>query len=117
MRSCIGTLIVSLMAWGCTTTDEDSRTTGAQGRAEILVDTAQLQLFDITHVTVEAGGAPQDLLLNSATGTFDGTLLLPVGTQSLVARAFAGQAQVAASNPTPVTVTQGVVTRVTLRLL
>jgi hypothetical protein len=117
MRSCICTLIISLMAWGCTTADEDSPTTGAQGRAEIRVDTAQLQSFDITHVTVDAGGASQDLSLNPTTGTFDGTLILPAGPQSLVARAFAGEAQVAASNPTPVTVAEGVVTRVTLRIL
>lgn len=119
MRSCICTLIAGLVAWGCTTTHQDSLTADTQGVTEIRIDAAPLLAFNITHVTVavQAAGVQQDLVSNPATGTFDGTLLLPVGPQDLVARAFSNETQVAESHPTSIVVEAGVVTRVTLRLL
>src|SRR5512140_191741 len=119
MRSCICTLIAGLMTWGCATAHDDSLTADTQGVTEIRIDAAPLQAFNITHVTVEApaAGMQQDLVSNPATGTFDGTLLLPAGPEDLVARAFSNETEVAESHPTSVFVSAGIVTRVTLRLL
>jgi hypothetical protein len=66
---------------------------------------------------VEGGGQSQDLVLNYATNTYDGTMILPVGPQSLVARAFAGTTLVGASNPTGVTIEPGQVLHVEMRIL
>lgn len=119
MRSCICTLIAGLMVWGCATSHDDSLTADTQGVTEIRIDAAPLQAFNITRVTVavQAAGVQQDLVSNPATGTFDGTLLLPVGPQDLVARAFSDETEVAESHPTSIVVITGIVTRVTLRLL
>jgi len=107
------------MAWGCATAHDDSLTADTQGVTEIRIDATPLRAFNITHVTVEApaAGMQQVLVSNPATGTFDGTLLLPAGPEDLVARAFSDQTLVAESHPTSIVVTAGVVTRVSLRLL
>src|SRR5262249_37447330 len=67
--------------------------------------------------TLAAAGQSQDLVQNFTTGTFDGTLILPAGTQSLVASAFSGDTLVGQSQPVSVDVQPGVVTRVTVRIL
>lgn len=117
MRACIRTLIINLVAIGCATTNVDPPTTETQGIAEIRVDATQLLASSVTHVTVEAAGQLQDLVLNPFTSTFDGTLILPTGPKPLVARAFSGETQVGVSHPTSVDVQPGIVTRVTLRIL
>ena len=89
----------------------------AQGLTEIRIDARSLLDAGITRVTLEAGAQAEDLVLNPATGTYDGTLLLPAGPRSLVARAFAGAALVGASNPSVVDVQSGLVTRVVMRIL
>jgi hypothetical protein len=103
--------IVSLLAVGCGNGD------GIRGMAEIRVHALQLSAGNITRVTVEAGGLSQDLTRNPTTGLFNGTLLLPVGTYDLVARAYVDANLVGQSNPTPMEIQAGIVTRVTLRIL
>jgi hypothetical protein len=66
---------------------------------------------------VESGTQSQDLMLNPATGTFDGTLTLPPGMQILVARAFSNDTLVGQSPPTPVDIQAGTVTVVMIRIL
>ncbi|HEU4727243.1 MAG TPA: hypothetical protein VFT22_05130 [Kofleriaceae bacterium] len=102
---------------GCTTDHTDTIDTDRQGLAEVHVDASQLLAVGITRLTVEAAGLTQDLELNPFTGTFDGTLFLPAGPQSLVARAFAGEALVGQSQPVSVDVQPGVVVRVIVRIL
>jgi hypothetical protein len=107
--------ITTVLAMSCMAGNPETPTTIDQGLAEIRVDAAAFA--DITHVTVEAAGASQDLTLNQDTGTFDGTLFLPAGTQRLVARAFAGDRLIGLSPPTPVEVTAGLVTRIVVKIL
>lgn len=109
-------LVLGLAIIGCTAQPEPLATT-EQGVAEVRVDTGLLLAFSITRVSVEAAGQSQDLALNPATGTFDGTMFLPSGTQPLVARAFSGETQVGASRETPVEVRPGEVVRATVRIL
>lgn len=117
VRACICTLIISVLAVGCITGHPDVLGTDRRGVAELRVDAGPLLAASITRVTIEAADQTQDLALNPATGTFDGTLFLPAGTQSLVARAFAGDMLVGQSQPTAVAVTAGAITRVLLRIL
>lgn len=115
MRAWIGNLIVAVVMVGCTTTNTELGT-DHQG-VELHVDTKPFLTVPITRVSVEAAGQTQDLAFNPATGTFDGTLFLPAGMQSVVARAFGGDLLVGQSQPTPVQVTPGTITRVLLRIL
>jgi hypothetical protein len=117
MRLCTYVLSVCVFAIGCTTTHPDMLGTASQGVAELRVDAASLVAADVTRVTVETGGLTEELLLNPATGTFDGALFLPAGPQDVVARAFSDQALIGASNPTSVIVQVSAVTRVTLRII
>src|SRR5262249_43645061 len=109
VRACVCNLIVAVMMVGCTTTNTELDT-DHQG-IELHVDPRPFLTVPITRVSVEAAGQTQDLALNPATGTFDGTLFLPAGMQSLVARAFGGDMLVGQSQPTPVQVTPGTITR------
>jgi len=88
MRGYAGSMIACLMVVGCATTKPSSRAE-AYGRAELHVDLAT-SFFDITRVTIEAAGASHDLVKSSFDLTFDGTIALPPGMQTLVAHAFAG---------------------------
>lgn len=115
MRACLCNLIVAVLMVGCTTTNTELDT-DHQG-IELHVDPKPFLTVPIVRVSIEAAGQTQDLALNPATGTFDGTLFLPAGMQSLVARAFGGDMLVGQSQPTPVEVTSGAVTRVLLRIL
>src|ERR1051325_6321169 len=115
MRACLCNLIVAVLMVGCTTTNPELDT-DHQG-VELHVDTKPFLTGPITRVSVEAAGQTQDLVFNPATQTFDGTLFLPAGMQSLVARAFGGDMLVGQSQPTPVQVTPGTITRVLLRIL
>jgi hypothetical protein len=115
MRACLCNLIVAVLMVGCTTTNPELDT-DHQG-VELHVDTKPFLTGPITRVSVEAAGQTQDLVFNHATQTFDGTLFLPAGMQSLVARAFGGDMLVGQSQPTPVQVTPGTITRVLLRIL
>lgn len=113
-------LALSLLAIGCTTQDGDPADDVGmheQGLTEVRIDARALLNVGITQVTLEAGGQSEDLVLNASTGTFDGSLFLPAGPQSLVARAFAGATLVGASNPTQVDIQSGQVTRVVMRIL
>lgn len=119
LRLCTCALL-STLTIGCVTTAEDPADdvgTIDQGLTEIRIDARSLLAANITRVTLEAGGQAADLTLNLATGTYDGSLILPIGTQSLVAKAFAGADLVGASNPIAVTIATGQVTRVELRIL
>lgn len=115
MRACLCNLIVAVLMVGCTTTNTELDT-DHQG-IELHVDPKPFLTVPIVRVSIEAAGQTQDLALNPATGTFDGTLFLPAGMQSLVARAFGGDMLVGQSQPTPVQVTPGTITRVLLRIL
>jgi len=117
MRACAGTVIIAVLTVGCATERSDMLATDHQGLAELRVDATPLLAAGITRVTVEAAGFSQDLALRQGTGTFDGTLILPSGPQSLVARAFAGEALVGQSQPTSVEIQPAVVTRVLIRIL
>lgn len=111
MRFWIFGSIVSAIAVGCATTGEPPTTTDRQGIAEVHVDAAQLFAAGITRVTLAAAGQPEELTFNPATGTFDGSLILPSGAQTLVASAFSGDTLVGQSQPTSVDVQSGAVTR------
>lgn len=119
MRTLLSSLIIAAIAAGCATDHPAPEETGAagRGRAELHVDAHALSAFGVTRVAVAAGDVTQDLTLDASTGTFDGALVLAPGTQSLVASAFAGDTLVGQSQPTPVTVQVGVVTRVLLHIL
>ena len=97
--------------------DPDDGGAAHQGRTEFRIDARALLDANITQVNVESGGQSQDLVLNYGTNTYDGTMLLPAGPQSLVARAFSGSTLVGASNPTGVTVQAGQVLHVDMRIL
>jgi hypothetical protein len=115
MRSCLQSLYL-VIALGCNS-HPDSLATDRQGVAELRIDASPLFASNITHVTVEAAGQTADLVSNPATGTFDGTLLVPAGSQSFVARAFSDQTLVGQSAPTSAEVQAGAVTRVIIRIL
>lgn len=117
VRACICILILSVSAVGCMTGHPDVLGIDRQGVAELHVDAGPLLAAGITRVTIEATDQTQDLPLNPATGTFDGLLFLPAGTQSLIARAFGGDMEVGESQPTAVQVTPGTTTRVLLRII
>lgn len=85
--------------------------------AELRIDASQLIASDITRVTMVAERSGTDLELNPVTGTFDGALILTIGTHTIVARAFAGDTLVGESRPTPVVIQLGVVTRVQIKIL
>ena len=99
------------------TTNHTETGSDQQGIAELHVDAHSLIASEVTRVTVNTGGQTTDLTFNPRTGTFDAELLLTAGTQTLTAQAFAGDTLVGASNPTPVVVTDGAITRVVLRIL
>jgi hypothetical protein len=88
-----------------------------QGLTEISLDARALLDAGITRVTLEASGQSQDLTLNQSTNTYDGALLLPAGSHSLRAQAYAGTQLVGASNPMNVEVQTGQVLRVLMRIL
>lgn len=113
----ISALVVAILTIGCATNHTESQGVDQQGLAELHIDAQSLIAANVTRVTVASDGQTQDLALNPATGTFDGALLLPSGTQSLVASAFSGDTLVGQSQPTPVVVQIGIVTRVILRIL
>jgi hypothetical protein len=117
MRVWICRLIVSVIMVGCAAAGDESLTTGNQGLAELRVDAAPLLAAGITRVTVDGAGQSQELVLNPATGTFDGVLFLPSGPQTLVASAFSGDTLVGRSRPTAVEVAAGAVTRIVIRIL
>ncbi|HWO19858.1 MAG TPA: hypothetical protein VNO30_13825 [Kofleriaceae bacterium] len=119
MRLCTYALLLSLLATACTLDGDPADDVGAidQGITELRIDARALLDAGITQVTLQAGGLSQDLVQNPATGTYDGTLLLPSGPQSLVARAYAGTTLVGASNPTAVNVLPNQVTRIVMRIL
>lgn len=112
----ISNLIVAVLMVGCATANTQPGNDHL-GVAELHVDARPLLTVPITRVSVEFGGQTQDLVLNFNTGTFDGVLFLPAGTQSLVARAFGNDLLVGQSQPATVQVTPGVTTRVLLRIL
>jgi hypothetical protein len=117
MRAGICSVIASVIAVGCATAGHETTVTDRQGLAELQVDAAPLLAAGITRVTVDGAGRSQELALNFATGTYDGTIFLPSGSQSLVASAFASDTLVAQSRPTPVEVQPGAITRVVIRIL
>jgi hypothetical protein len=120
MRLCTYALLLSLLTIGCVAGDGDPADdvgTAEQGLTEIRIDARALLAVGITQVSLEASGQSQDLVLNPATGTYDGTLILPAGAHSLLARAFADGTLVGASNPIAVTVQSGQVTRVVMHIL
>lgn len=107
-------MMLSVMVVACATRAPDRDHAGV---AEVQIDTRALSASGVTRVTVDAAGQTQDLSFSAATGTFDGALVLPPGTQSLVATAFVDDMLVGRSNPTPVIIQTGAVTRVVLRIL
>lgn len=118
LRTCA--LLLSLLTIGCMDPagdPADEVATSEQGLTEIRIDADALLAAGITQVTLASGAQSKELVLNPATGTYDGTLILPAGPQSVVARAFAGMTLVGASNPTEVNVEADKVTRVMLRIL
>src|ERR1044071_1269147 len=115
MRACLRSLWIVMFALGCTG-HPDAREAD-RGVAELRIDASPLLASNVTRVTVEAAGQTADLVSNATTGTFDGTLLVPAGSQSFVARAFSDQTLVGQSAPTPAVVQVGAVTRIVIRIL
>lgn len=116
MRASLCNLIVAVLMVGCATTNTGPDT-DQLGVAELHVDARPNLTVPITRVSVEVAGKTQDLPFNVNTGTFDGVVFLPAGSQTLVARAFGGDLLVGQSQPTSVQVMPGVTTRVLLRIL
>jgi hypothetical protein len=111
-------VLVFVGAAGCAAGEDDALSSARQGIAEVRLDPRALGLSELTRVTIESDrGEVQELPRNPVTGTFDGTVFLQAGAQTLVARAFASAELVGVSNPTPVVIDAGVVTRVVLRIL
>jgi len=117
MRACTVLFSVCLLVVGCATSPSEPVSAQAQGITEVRVTAAQALVGDITRFTVEGGGVTQDLILNPTTGTFDAALILPVGAQTVIARAFAGDTLAGASSASTVDVQPGAVTRLTLRII
>jgi hypothetical protein len=115
MRACLRSLWIVMFALGCTGHPEVRE--ADQGVAELRIDASPLLASNVTRVTVETAGQTADLVSNAMTGTFDGTLLVPAGSHSFVARAFSDQTLVGQSAPTPAVVQVGAVTRVVIRIL
>jgi len=113
MRARIYMTMIAVLV-GCTTT-EPTTTTDEQGVAELRIDAALIP--GVSRVSVTSDGVSQDLPLNDATGTFDGTLFLSSGSHSLVARAFSDAALVGQSAPVSVGISPAAITRVVLRVL
>lgn len=109
-------LSIIMLAFGCGG-HPDSLATDRQGIAELRIDPSPLFASNITHVTVEVAEQTADLVSNPATGTFDGTLFVPAGPQSFVARAFSDQTLIGQSAPITADVQVGAVTRVIIRIL
>ena len=114
MRAISGSMIACLVVAGCAATDPSLPE--AYGRAELRVDLAT-SFSEITRVTIEAAGESHDLVKSSLDLTFGGTIGLPPGMQLLVAHAFAGDQPVGDSNPTPVDIETGALSRVSLFIL
>jgi hypothetical protein len=117
MKRSVCVLTIASLIVGCMTSNTGIPSVSEQGLVELRIDVTQFLVNDITHVTVETGGEPQDLLLNPTTGTFDGSMFLSPGTKSLVARVFSNETLVGQSAPTTVDVVSGVATRVMMRIL
>jgi hypothetical protein len=116
MRACWQSLCIVMLLQGCGA-QPDSLASDAESIAELRIDASPLLAANVGRVTVDAAGQTADLVINQNTGTFDGTLLLPAGMQTFVARAFSGATLVGQSAPTPATIQAGVVTRVMIRIL
>jgi hypothetical protein len=106
------------MLWaGCVAANRDPGAAAEQARLEIQVDAAALAAGSITRVSIESDGATADLAFSAATGSYDGSLLLTVGHHDMVASAFTGDDAIGRSQPAPVDIAAGVVTRVELKIL
>lgn len=119
MRAFLSVLFLPALLLGCaaTTGDHPDGDRPGQALAELRIE-AGLDLGTIQRVTVEGGGTSQDVQFEPTTGTFEGTLILPTGLQTLVARAFdASDFLVGQSQPVVVDVEAFAVTRVELRIL
>lgn len=116
MRACWQSLCIVVLLQACGT-QPDSLASDAQGIAELQIDASPLFEGNVDRVTVEVAGQTVDLAINPSTGTFDGTLQVPAGMQTFVARAFSGQMLVGQSAPTPATIQAGAITRVMIRIL
>lgn len=117
MRAFLSVVFLSVLAFGCTTSAGDRVDGDRQGIAELRVDAGPLAISGITRVTVESGGVSQDLVFNDDDSTYEGTVILPAGAATLVARAFNGAVLVGQSQPTSVDITRDAVTRVFLAIL
>jgi hypothetical protein len=119
MRLSTWTLFLSLLFIGCTALEDEPVDVGTreQGLVELRIDARAMLAANITQVTLEAGGQSQDLVLNQATQMFDGTMILPAGPHTLLARAFSGAMLVGASNPHVVMVQVNQVTRIIMNIL
>lgn len=93
------------------------------GVAELRIDAGPLLAAQVSRVSVSAnGGDAQQLTLNGETGTFDGSLILAAGPNTLVARAFASSpfgldTLVGESRPVAVQIQTGLVTRAMINIL
>lgn len=119
MKSGVSHLMIAIFIAGCAASHHDRLAADDQGLVEVRVDAASLQVASITRVTVEAvaAGLSQDLARDPVSGSFGGTLILPAGRQSLVARAFSNDVLVGQSQPVDVDVQPGGVTRAMVRIL
>jgi hypothetical protein len=99
---------------GCTA-EEPARDL-TEGRAALHIELAGA-VGDITRVTVQAADRSAELVFDSVGNSYDGTIVLPSGAQTLVARAFAEDTLVGASEPLPIEVQAGTITPVTIRIL
>lgn len=117
MRTFLSVVFLSVLAFGCTTSVGDRVDGDRQGIAEMRVGAALLVITGITRVTVQSAGTSQDLVFKEDDSAYEGTVILPAGTATLVASAFNGDTLVGQSRPTSVDITSGAVTRVFLQIL
>lgn len=115
MRAFLSVVFLSVIAFGCTTSAGDHVNGDLQGIVEMRV--TPLGVSGITRVSVQSADVSQDLVFNDANSVYEGTVILPAGTATLVVSAFNGDALIGQSHPTPVDIISGSVTRVFLQIL
>jgi hypothetical protein len=117
VRALLSVVFLSVLTSGCTTSAGDRVDGDRQGIAELRVGAGALAVAGITRVTVQSADVSQDLVFVDNDSAYEGTVILPAGTATLVASAFNGDLLVGQSHPTPVDIISGAVTRVFLQIL
>jgi hypothetical protein len=113
MRFARRAALVAALLVGCAS-DKPAEETG---RLRAVVDALTVaSVVTRVNVAVTPAGVTQDLAYDGSAASFSGILLVPVGLQTITARAYAGTTQVGEGSAT-VTVTSGTTVSATIRIL